>query len=94
MMKIVNLIGSPHGAKSNTCRLLRIVSEGVESLGAVAETIFLKGNNVLPCKGCDACHKTGNCAQKDEFETIKQKILDADGLILGSPITFSVSAPR
>jgi len=92
-MKIINLIGSPHGAKSNTARLLRIVAEGAESLGAITETIFLTGRNVLPCKGCDACHKTGKCVQKDEFEGIQQKILGADGLILGSPnYIFHVSA--
>ena len=92
-MKIINLIGSPHGAKGNTARLLRIVSEGAESLGATTETIFLTGKNVLPCKGCDACHKTGKCVQKDEFKSIQQKILDADGLILGSPnYIFHVSA--
>ena len=92
-MKIINLIGSPHGAKGNTARLLRIVSEGAESLGATTETIFLTGRNVLPCLGCDACHKTGKCVQKDEFESIKEKILNADGLILGSPnYIFQVSA--
>ncbi len=92
-MKIVNLIGSPHGTKGNTARLLRIVSEGAESLGAITETILLTGKNVLPCKGCDVCHKTGKCVQKDEFESIKEKILDADGVILGSPnYIFQVSA--
>jgi multimeric flavodoxin WrbA len=93
MMKIINLIGSPHGAKGNTARLLRMVSEGAESLGATTETIFLTGRNVLPCLGCDACHKTGKCVQKDEFEGIQEKILGADGLILGSPnYIFQVSA--
>jgi len=92
-MKIINLIGSPHGKKGNTARLLRVVSEGAESLGATTETIFLTGRNVLPCKGCDACHKTGKCVQKDEFESIQQKILNANGLILGSPnYIFHVSA--
>lgn len=92
-MKIVNIIGSPHGTKSQTAKLLRIVSEGAESLGATTETLFLKGGNVLPCKGCDACHKKGSCVQKDEFESIKEKILNADGVILGSPnYIFHVSA--
>lgn len=84
-MKIVTLIGSPHGKAGNTARLVNIVSEGAESQGAVTETIFLNGKNVLPCMGCDTCHKKGVCVQKDEFEAIKQKIMEADGLILGSP---------
>lgn len=92
-MKIVQLIGSPHGIKGSTARLARIVSDGAESMGAAVETVVLKGKTVLPCKGCDACHKTGRCVQKDEFESIKEKILDADGVILASPnYIFSVSA--
>lgn len=92
-MKIVSLVGSPRGAKGNTARLLKIVLEGAESAGAQTETIFLPGNTVRPCKACNTCHKKGKCAQKDEFETIKQKILQADGLVLASPnYIFSVSA--
>ncbi len=92
-MKIISLVGSPHGLKGNTARLLKIVLEGAEELGAQNETIVLKGNNVRPCKGCDACHKKGSCEQKDEFEAIKQKIYQTDGLILASPnYIFSVSA--
>ncbi len=74
-MKLINLIGSPHGAKGNTARLLRIVAEGAESQGATTETIFLTGRNVLPCLGCDACHKTGKCVQKDAFEQGKKLVL-------------------
>jgi multimeric flavodoxin WrbA len=92
-MKIINLLASPHGAKGNTARLLQIVSQGAESLGASVETIFLTGKNVLPCLGCDACHKKGKCVQRDEFNGIEQKILKADGLILASPnYIFNVSA--
>lgn len=92
-MKIINLVGSPHGAKGNTARLLQIISEGAELLGASIENIFLTGKNVLPCLGCDICHKKGKCVQHDEFESIKQRILNADGLILASPnYIFNVSA--
>ena len=81
-MNIVSLVGSPRGAKGNTARLLKIVLSGAENEGAQTETIFLPGNTVLPCKACDTCHKKGKCAQKDEFESIKHKILRADGLVL------------
>jgi multimeric flavodoxin WrbA len=92
-MKIIGLVGSPHGLKGNTARLLRIVIEGTESEGAQTETIILKGDTIQPCLGCDVCHKKGKCFQHDEFEVIQRKILEADGLILGSPnYIFQVSA--
>lgn len=92
-MKIVSLVGSPHGAKGNTARLTRLVLDGAEKEGAKTETIYLRGGSVLPCRGCDNCHKKGLCPQKDEFESLQNKIIDADGLILASPnYIFSVSA--
>jgi len=92
-LKIISLVGSPHGKKGNTARLLNIVLAGAESKGADTETIYLPGDTILPCKACDLCHKKGRCPQKDEFESIKEQILEADGLILASPnYIFSVSA--
>lgn len=92
-MKIVSLVGSPHGEKGNTARLLNLVLEGAKDEGATAELIVLKGDTVKPCLGCDNCHKKGRCIQKDAFEEIRGKIRLADGLILASPnYIFSVSA--
>lgn len=92
-MKIISLVGSPHGKKGNTARLLEEVLKGAANQGGKNETIVLKGDSVLPCRGCDRCHVKGRCSQKDEFNAIKQKICDADGLILASPnYIFSVSA--
>lgn len=92
-MKIIALLGTPHGLKGSTAKLLNLVLKGAAESGAFHETIVLKGDTVRPCMGCDTCHKKGECPQKDEFEIIKHKILDADGLILASPnYIFSVSA--
>jgi len=92
-LKIISLVGSPHGAKGNTARLLNTVLEAAQSQGADMEIIYLPGDTVLPCKACDLCHKKGSCPQKDGFESIKEKIMEADGLILASPnYIFSVSA--
>jgi len=92
-MKIVAIVGSPHAAKGNTAKLTRIVLAGAEREGAEVETIYLPGNTVLPCLGCDYCHKKGQCLQKDSFEEIQQKVKKADGVVLGSPnYIFSVSA--
>jgi multimeric flavodoxin WrbA len=92
-MKIVSLVGSPHGFKGHTARLLELVVQGVVGQGAENETIILKGDSVLPCMGCDHCHRKGRCVQKDAFEIIREKIAAADGLLLASPnYIFSVSA--
>jgi multimeric flavodoxin WrbA len=92
-MKIISLVGSPHGLKGNTAALLRYLLEGAQAEGALSEIVTLKGDSVLPCLGCDVCHKKGRCVQKDDFEEIKGKIAEADGLVLASPnYIFNVSA--
>lgn len=92
-MRIISLLGSPHGLKGNTAELLEIVLRGASGLDAENETLVLKGDSVLPCRGCNFCHKKGGCAQDDDFKSIARKIGEADALILASPnYVFSVSA--
>ncbi|MDO9585083.1 MAG: flavodoxin family protein [Syntrophales bacterium] len=84
-MKIVALLGSPHGLKGNTARLLKIVLEGAKEEGARTETIVVNWKKVAPCLACDVCHIKGRCRQKDDFEAIKGKIMEADALIMATP---------
>jgi len=92
-LDIISIVASPHGLKGNTARLLSHVLEGAEAEGAKTETIVLPGSTVLPCLACDTCHRKGRCPHDDEFESIKGKILESDGVVLASPnYIFSVSA--
>jgi multimeric flavodoxin WrbA len=84
-MRIVCLVGSPHGKKGNTARLLQEVIRGAGSRGATAEVLVVAGQRLHPCRACNRCHIEGRCPQKDDFEAIKAKIVAADGLILASP---------
>jgi multimeric flavodoxin WrbA len=92
-MRIISLLATPHGLKGNTAGLLEHVMEGARGAGAAVETIVLPGGTIGPCKACDVCHKTGVCPQKDDFEPIKAKIFEAEGLVLATPnYIFHVSA--
>jgi len=92
-MRIISVLASPHGLKGNTAVLLRHVLDGAKAEGAQTEIIVLKGDTVLPCRACDTCHKKGRCVQKDDFESMKETIMAADGLVLASPnYIFNVSA--
>ncbi len=92
-MKILAIIGSPRGMNGNTGRLLDEVLAGVQAFGAETEILSLKTLNVQPCVACDVCHQTGTCTIKDDYETIKEKLLACDGFILASPnYIFSVTA--
>ena len=84
-MKIISILGSPNGEKGNTGILLEEVLKGAKSAGAECETITLKGSELRPCCGCNLCHRDGVCIIKDDFESIKAKMLAADGIILATP---------
>ncbi len=92
-MKILAILGSPHGMKGNTARLLEEVLAGANAKGAEVEILSLARQTVKPCIGCDHCHRQGRCPIDDDFETIKEKLLACDGFVLASPnYIFSVSA--
>jgi len=92
-MKILAIIASPRGMQGNTGRLLEEVLAGVAAAGAETELLALKSLKVQPCVACDVCHKTGVCNLADDYEAIREKLLDCDGFILASPnYIFSVTA--
>ena len=93
-MKVMSIIGSPKGMKGNTGLLLNPMLEAAQNAGAETEIYSLGDLSVLPCNGCqEVCHTTGTCRQKDDFEKIKDSMIDADGIIFASPnYTFNVSA--
>ena len=55
-----------------------------------AEKVVLGDLAIAPCKGCGACERLGRCVQEDDFQALSQKILDADVLILATPV-YSMS---
>ena len=91
-VKIVAIFGSPR-RKGNTATLLREAIRGARDSGAVVEEVVLRDQKISPCLEIYGCKKAGECAIKDDFQKIRDLILDARGLILASPIFFySVSA--
>lgn len=44
--------------------------------------------NIQPCRGCRACFDRGEdyCPLKDDLASIRDKVRDADGIILASPV--------
>ena len=93
-MKIAAVVGSPRGLDGYTGPLVTGVLDAARSAGAETQVLSLKDLTVNPCKGClEICNVTGTCHQKDDLETVKNSLLDADGIIFATPAYFfSVSA--
>ncbi len=90
--KILAIYGSPR-RKGNTAALLKKAIEGARACGADVEEIVLRDLKISPCLEIYGCMQAGECAIKDDFQMVRDKILHAQGLILASPVFFySVSA--
>ncbi len=86
-MRILGLFGSPRRG-GNTELLLEEALKGAESEGAEVERIYLPDYAITPCKECHGCDQTGNCVILDDMQKIYPKLLEADVIILASPIFF------
>jgi multimeric flavodoxin WrbA len=93
-MKIVTVVGSPKGLEGFTGPLVTGILEAAQSAGAETQLLSLKDLSVLPCKGClHICNGVGECFQKDDFETVMNAMLEADGIVFATPVYFfNVSA--
>jgi len=91
-MKIVGVTSSPK-RNGNTATLLRQVLKGAQQKGSETEELFLPAYDIKFCQGCDLCLTKGECPLNDDFEMLKDKLSNADGIILGSPnYAFSPNA--
>jgi multimeric flavodoxin WrbA len=87
-MKVVVINGSPRGAKSETLRLAKGVCQGAGERGAKVELIDACKLRIEYCKACDACHRTGRCVHRDDFDKLRETMLAADGIVFASPNYF------
>lgn len=90
-MKVVGISGSAR-KDGNTAILIKRVFEELEKEGIETELIQLAGKTIRGCLACLKCqeNKDKRCSVKnDSFNRCFEKMLEADGIILGSPTYFS-----
>ena len=90
-MKVVALNGSAR-KDGNTAIIINLVFDELKKEGIETELIQLAGNPIAGCIACYKCFKNKNrrCSvDKDMLNDIIEKMLQADGIILGSPTYFS-----
>ena len=93
MKKVIVLNASPR-KNWNTAQLLKEAQKGAESVGAEVEYVNLVDINFKGCMSCFACKVKGSktnglCAWRDDLRPVLEKIVNADAVIIGSPIYYS-----
>ncbi|MDE7024298.1 MAG: flavodoxin family protein [Paramuribaculum sp.] len=85
-MKVIGINGSSR-KDGNTAIIINAVFEELNKAGVDTELIQLADMDIQPCRACFACKGKGNCVFKgDGFCQVFSRMVEADGIILGSPV--------
>lgn len=91
-MNVIVINASPR-KKGNTAELCKNVVEGARDKGADVKYIDLYTYDFKGCMSCFACHLKKNsenplCFWKDGLKEVLELCLDADAIVIGSPIYY------
>jgi len=86
--KVLILSGSPRIGGNSDILCDEFMKGAIES-GNQVEKINVSKQKIEYCKACYYCQKhNGECVIKDDMAEILQKMIDADVLVLASPVYF------
>ena len=90
-MKVIAINGSSR-KNGNTSLMIGEVFRVLNSRGIETEEVQLAGEHIKGCMACDKCtlNKNGKCVIDDDpLNNIVEKMSEADGVILASPVYFA-----
>lgn len=87
-MKVLIINGSPH-AEGNTARALSEMEAVFEKEGFSVETVLVGQITAPGCRGCGACATLKKCAIDDMANELAEKLREADGVVIGSPVYYA-----
>lgn len=86
-MKVLVLNGSPH-LRGCTARALEEAIGTLNAEGIETELVEVGSRKISGCLGCNYCGKSGKCVQNDLVNEVSEKLKEADGLLVGSPVYY------
>ena len=86
-MKILVSQGSPT-ANGSTAMLAREFAAGAREAGHDVDIVDVAALDVAPCTGCVVCGYGGPCAQYDDFDDLRERILASDMLVFATPLYY------
>ncbi|MDI7259058.1 MAG: flavodoxin family protein [Thermodesulfobacteriota bacterium] len=89
-MKVIGFSCSPRRG-GNTDLLVNEVLATANRRGAEIEFVRVSDMKINPCDACWTCAETERCHIEDEMQEIYPKLLQADGIVIGSPVHMGYS---
>ena len=85
-IRILAFAGSPRRHGNSETLLDWVLASMSEDRDVKIEKIPLTEADINPCRGCNACETLNKCIQRDGMDIYHDKIIEADCIILSSPI--------
>jgi multimeric flavodoxin WrbA len=87
-LKVLALNSSPLKDRGNTDIILKSFLAGLNEAGAEVQEVYINDLDIKPCLGKLVCWvKTpGVCCQKDDMETLLEKLKNSDVWVFASPV--------
>ena len=86
--KVLVLSASPRKG-GNSDMLCDQFMSGAQKVGHPAEKIFLRDKRINYCIGCGVCQGNGGkCVQKDDMAEVLDKMIDANVIVMATPVYF------
>ncbi|MCH4889237.1 flavodoxin family protein [Acidaminobacter sp. JC074] len=89
-MKVIAINGSPK-ANGNTFHAIEMVADELKAENIEVEIVHIGNKHIRGCIACNKCgeRKDERCIIEDDVNELIQKVKDADGILLGSPVYYS-----
>lgn len=91
-MKVILVNGGPHRDGCTNVALEEVEKE-LRKNDIETEMIWLGTKPISGCIACNYCLQNGNrCFMEDQVNDFLEKVEDADGFVLGSPVHFAAAS--
>ncbi len=90
-MKVLLINGSPH-EKGCTYTALLEVANTLKKEDIETEIIWIGNKPIGGCIACGTCARFGKCVFHDIVNEIREKALQADGFIFGTPVHYAAAS--
>lgn len=91
-MKIIGICGSPR--EGNTEYYIKTVLDHLNDKGHETLYVPLRSMKIEQCEGCYGCVKAHQCMVEDDFQAVFKHMIDADAIVVGSPVYNGSITPR
>ncbi|GAB4274538.1 MAG: flavodoxin family protein [Deferrisomatales bacterium] len=86
-MKVLGIAGSTR--KPEESGVYTLVETVAKATGLDYEIVHLRGKNIGGCIACLGCVKDNVCKVTDDLEPLREKIVEAEAYVVGSPNYYS-----